>query len=306
MHFSVFQPASSQADALLWLWNVCTWICCFILAVVTVSLVYMMVRFRRRDDREPDQRTGNRKLEIAWTAVPVALVTTLFALSIVTARTVDRPLRAPDVIVIGHQWWWEVRYPGTQAVTANEVHLPSGRELLVEIDTADVIHDFWVPELGRKIDAIPGRHNYIWITAKEPRVYNGACAEFCGPQHAWMRFRAIVQDGAAFSAWLAAEAAPAGAPSSVDAAEGRTRFTQLTCVNCHAIRGVHEQQPYAPDLTHVGSRTMLAGERLRNTPNDMREWLHEPNIVKPNCLMPNLNLSNQDLNALAAYLEGLK
>ncbi len=282
------------------------WICGFILAVVTGSLVYILVRFRRRDDREPDQTTGNRTLEILWTAVPIALVTTLFVLSVFTARAVDRPLRAPDIVVTGHQWWWDVRYPAANGVTANEIHLPAGRDTLLEIDTADVVHDFWVPELSRKIDAVPGHRNYIWITPTRPATYFGACAEFCGPEHAWMRFRVVVDTPEAFDSWVAAQAASADSPAAEDAMRGRMRFTQLTCANCHAIRGVNPQQPYAPDLTHVGSRAMLAGERLANTPANLRDWLHEPNVIKPNCLMPNLNLSEQDLSALTAYLEGLR
>lgn len=282
------------------------WICGFILAVVTFSLAYILYRFRRRDDREPDQRTGNRTLEIVWTAVPIALITTLFVLSVITARAVDRPLRAPDIVVIGHQWWWEVRYPAAQASTANEIHLPVGRDTLLQIDAADVIHDFWVPELSRKIDAVPGRHNFIWIRAMQPGSYLGACAEFCGAEHAWMRFRTVVDTQEAFDSWLAAQAAPAAQPATADAMLGRTRFSQLTCANCHAIRGFNTPQPYGPDLTHLASRRMLAAERLENTPANLRDWLHEPNIIKPNCLMPNLQLSANDLSALTAYLEGLR
>jgi len=282
------------------------WICGFILAVVTLALAYILIRFRRRDDGEPAQGTGNKTLEVVWTAVPIALVTTLFVLSVITARAVDRPLRAPDIVVVGHQWWWEVRYPASGAVTANEVHLPAGRDTLLQIDAADVVHDFWVPELGRKIDAVPGRHNYIWITAGRQATYRGACAEFCGPEHAWMRFRAVIDSPEVFDAWLAAEAAPAPQSAAADAVAGRTRFSQLTCANCHAVRGVNQQEPYAPDLTHVASRRMLAGERLENTSANLREWLHEPNLIKPNCLMPNLNLSDQDLSALTAYLESLR
>lgn len=307
MLIRVFNPASPEAGNLLWLWDVCMWICGFILAVVTGSLIYILIRFRRRDNREPDQRTGNRKLEIAWTAVPIALVASLFVLSVLTARAVDRPAgRTPDIVVTGHQWWWEVRYPAVKATTANEIHLPVGRDMLIEVDAADVIHDFWVPQLGRKVDAIPGRRNVVWIRADKAGTYYGTCAEYCGAQHAWMRFRTVAQNEASFDAWLAAEATPAAAPDSADAALGRTRFTQLTCANCHNITGVNSQEQYGPDLTHVGSRRMLAGERIENTATNLRDWLREPNIVKPDCLMPNLHLSDRDLDALTAYLESLK
>jgi cytochrome c oxidase subunit 2 len=307
VHLRVFNPASPQAGDLLWLWNACMWVCGFILAVVTLSIAYILIRYRRRDDREPNQLTGSRKLEILWTAVPIALVVLLFVLSVLTARAVDRPLRrSPDIFVVAHQWWWEARYPGANAITANEIHLPVGRDILLAIDAADVIHDFWVPQLGRKIDAVPGRRNFVWIRADAAGKYNGACAEFCGPQHTWMRFRVLAEEEPAYESWLAGQALPAAEPASADAASGRTRFRQLTCANCHNIRGVNSQQSYAPDLTHVGSRAMLAGERIENTAANLREWLHEPNIVKPNCLMPNLNLSDRDLDVLTAYLEDLK
>jgi cytochrome c oxidase subunit II len=306
MHIAALNPASPQASNIVLLWNACLWVCGFILAVVTGSILYIMFRFRRRDGLEPYQRTGNRTLEITWTAVPLALVTFLFVFSILTARAVDRPItRDPDVVVIGHQWWWEVRYPAANAITANEIHLPVGRDILLAIESADVIHDFWAPRLGRKIDAIPGLRNFVWIRAETPAPYRGACAEYCGAQHAWMRFRVVGEDEAAYDAWLAAQAAPATPPSTPEAQLGLTRFRQLTCANCHDIRGVNKQKQYGPDLTHVASRQMLAGERLENTSANLRDWLHEPNVVKPNCLMPNLNLSDQDLDALAAYLGGL-
>ena len=306
MQVSVLSPASSQADALLSLWNAAAWVCGLILALVTVAILYIIIRFRQRDAREPMQTSGNRNLEIAWTIVPILLVTFLFVSDILAARVVDRPVRrAPDIVVIGHQWWWEVRYPAAGFTTANEVHLPVGRDMLIAVESADVIHDFWVPRLGRKIDAIPGRRNFVWIRAQEPGEYAGACAEYCGAQHAWMRFRVETQDAAAYDAWISQESAPAAEPVSAEAKQGQTLFGQLTCVNCHNITGFHRQEQYAPDLTHVASRQMLAAERLVNTPANLRDWLHEPNVLKPSCLMPNLKLSDSDLTELTAYLEAL-
>ncbi|HTX33923.1 MAG TPA: cytochrome c oxidase subunit II [Bryobacteraceae bacterium] len=307
MHLRVLSPASPQAVALLSVWNVCFWVCGLILAVVTIAILYIMIRFRRRDASEPVQTTGNQKIEIAWTIVPILLVTFLFALGVVAARAVDRPIRrAPDILVIGHQWWWEVRYPASGFTTANEVHLPIGRDMLIGIESADVIHDFWVPRLGRKIDAIPGRRNFVWIRAEEAGEYAGACAEYCGAQHAWMRFRVDVQPPAAYDAWLTHQSAPAAEPATADAKLGQTLFGQLTCESCHNITGFHKQEPYAPDLTHVASRQMLAAERLENTPSNLRDWLHEPDVLKPGSFMPNLKLSDSDLSRLTAYLETLQ
>jgi len=307
MHLSVLSPASPEAAHIVWLWNVCLYVCAFILAVVTISILYILVRYRKRDEAEPDQSTGNRTLEIAWTAVPIALVAVLFTLSVAIARTVNHPVdRPPDVIVTGHQWWWEIRYPQSKVTTANELHLPVGREMLIAVETADVIHDFWVPRLGRKIDAIPGRRNTVWIRATQPGEYQGACAEFCGAEHAWMRFAVVVESPAAYAAWLAHQAAPAARPVQGDAAEGARRFGELTCANCHNITGINAQKSYGPDLTHVASRETLAGERLRNTPENLTDWLRQPNIIKPNCFMPNLELSHRDLTVLTAFLETLR
>jgi cytochrome c oxidase subunit 2 len=307
MHIAVLDPASPQAAKLLWLWNICFWICAFILGVVTVSIAYMLLHYRQRDGHEPSQTTGNRSLEFGWTAIPISLVAVLFVLSIVAARTVDRPVRRePDIVVTGHQWWWDVRYPSNGGITANEVHVPVGRDILLAIESADVIHDFWAPRLGRKIDAIPGRRNFIWIQADQAGDYQGACAEFCGAQHAWMRFRVVAQDPSAYDSWLASLAAPAAEPESEEAQTGRTRFRQLTCANCHNIRGVNQQQPFAPDLTHLASRRMLAGEAVENSPENLRRWLRDPDVIKPGSYMPNLHLNDADLNALTAYLAGLK
>jgi cytochrome c oxidase subunit II len=307
MHFSVFDPASPQASELLWLWDVCMWVCGFLLAVVSGSILYILFRFRQSRTREASQIAGNRKLEITWTAIPIALVAFLFAVSVMAAREVDRPIeREPDLIVTGHQWWWEVRYPSAGVITANEVHVPVGRDMLVAVEAADVIHDFWAPRLARKVDAIPGRRTFVWIRAERAGDYLGACAEFCGAQHAWMRFRVVAQEPAAYEAWLDAQAKPAADPATAEAQHGEQRFKDLTCVNCHTVRGVNSQNEDAPDLTHVAGRKMLAGERLPNTRENLRDWLHEPNILKPNCYMPNLKLSARDLASVTAYLETLR
>lgn len=307
MGLDVLNPASPQARDLLRLWKECLWICAFLLFVVTASIVWIVIRFRRRDGREPPQTTGNLRLEVLWTAGPILLVSALFVLSVVAAEAVDAPMhRDPDIVVTGHQWWWEVRYPNPGVITANEVHVPVGRDVLIAVDSADVIHDFWAPRLGRKIDAFPGYRNFIRIRAEQAGVYNGFCAEFCGAQHAWMRFRVVAEAPAAYAQWLAAQAAPALPAYGGEALVGEMRFKQLTCVNCHNISGINSQKPFAPDLTHLAGRRMLAGELLKNTPENLRNWLHQPNILKPDCYMPNLNLSDADLTSVTAFLETLK
>lgn len=285
------------------------WVCGFIFAIVTGGIIYALVRFRHRPGTRhtPAQVSGNTRLEVAWTAGPIALVTLLFVFSVAAARSVDQPVnRDPDVVVTGHQWWWQVNYPAAGVITANEVHIPVAADVLIEVDSADVIHDFWAPRLGRKIDAIPGKRNFIWIRANQAGVYSGACAEFCGAQHAWMRFRVVAEDAGAYRNWIGMQAQPARTAATAEEALGQTRFRELTCANCHNIRGVNSQQPFAPDLTHLAGRAMLAAERLPNTLENLKSWLHEPNLIKPDCLMPNLNLSASDLNALTAYLGSLQ
>lgn len=308
MQVSALNPASPEARHILSLWNVCMWICGAILAIVILSIVYILVRYHHGvGDPEPPQITGSRKLEIIWTAVPIGIVTLLFVLSLMaTGAVFDHPPQKPDIVVTGHQWWWEIYYPADNVYTANEVHIPTGRDMMIGVEAADVIHDFWTPRLGPKVDAIPGRRNITWIRADQPGTYRGFCAEFCGTEHAWMLFRVVAQQPADYEAWLGAQSRPAMQPTAGDAELGAVRFRELTCANCHNIRGSSAQQQYAPDLTHLASRAMLAGERLKNTPENLRDWLHEPNILKPGCQMPNLQLSPDDLTRLTAYLESLK
>jgi cytochrome c oxidase subunit 2 len=214
------------------------------------------------------------------------------------------PDTSPDLVVIGHQWWWEARYP-SGAVTANEIHIPVGKDLVVRIESNDVIHDFWAPELGRKIDATPGHPVSIRIQADTPGVYYGACAEYCGAEHAWMRFEVIADPPAEFEAWLVRQLAPGSTPTSEAAARGARLFNDRTCVQCHAVRGTGPLARVAPDLTHLASRTTLGAGVLTNTPDHLAAWLKDPQSIKPGCHMPSLRLEDGDAKDLAAYLGGL-
>jgi cytochrome c oxidase subunit 2 len=353
---SVFNPGSPEAHAIADLFGVTLLICAAIFGVVCGLMVYSMVRFRGREgDAEPRQIAGHTRLEMAWTAVPLVIVAGLLALTFRTMGVVDPPAdRAPDLVVVGHQWWWEVRYPskvagaaqpggqvgGGDTVTANEIHVPVGRKLLVQIEATDVIHDFWVPELARKVDAVPGHPNHVWMEVTAPGTYLGACAEYCGAQHAWMRLKVIAQPAAEFDAWLAHEATPAplaggavdvgGAAGAVatggaggDAvARGARIFQERTCIDCHAVQGlagggvlvagldgrsgVRGPARVAPDLTHLASRTTLAAGAAKNTPGELARWLANPDAIKPGSHMPNLHLSEAQVNDLVAYFETLR
>ena len=238
-------------------------------------------------------------------AMPIVVISTLFVISdLFVIKTTQAPAATATkltVEVIGHQWWWEIRYAGTPAVTANELHIPVRTPVRIVATTADVIHSFWVPELNRKIDTIPGRRNSIELDAEQPGVYRGACAEFCGLQHAHMAMYVIAQPQAAFRKWLANQSRPASGAAS----EGASVF-QDACSSCHAIRGTDADSDVGPDLTHVGSRTTLAAVTIPNGDASLRDWITDNQHVKPGNQMPDIQLPSSQLDALVAYLEGLK
>ncbi|HEU5321074.1 MAG TPA: c-type cytochrome, partial [Methylomirabilota bacterium] len=208
--------------------------------------------------------------------------------------------------VIGHQWWWEFQYPDLGFSTASDVHIPAGRPVSFEITGADVIHSFWVPGLGGKRDAIPGKGTRIVLTASTPGEYYGQCAEFCGVSHANMRHLAVVHTPEAFAAWVAQQKAEAPAPpDGSPAAAGLAVYRLAACVGCHTVRGV-SGGGLGPDLTHFASRKTLAGGMLPNTPESLARWLKSPTTVKPGSLMPDQKLSDTEVAALVAYLQSLR
>jgi cytochrome c oxidase subunit 2 len=280
-----------------------------IFLVVQGLLLFAVFRFRERDPAAvPRQVRGHAGLELAWTLIP-AVILTFIAFPTVAAifRTQAVPPRdALRVRVIGHQWWWEFQYPDLGVTTASDLHLPAGRPVSLEISGADVIHSFWVPQLGGKRDAIPGRGTRLLFTPSAPGEYYGQCAEFCGASHANMRQRALVQAPEAFAAWVAQQRAPAAAPpDGSPAAAGLQVYRTSACVGCHTIRDV-SGGVVGPDLTHFGSRATIAGGMLANTPDDLARWLKDPPAVKPGSLMPNLGLSDADVATLVAYLRSLR
>jgi cytochrome c oxidase subunit II len=224
-------------------------------------------------------------------------------LTVRTMATVEAEAASPlRVRVIGHQWWWEYEYPDLGIVTANELHVPVGRPVRLELESADVVHNFWIPQFGWKKDNTPNHVTPMNVVVDEPGVFDGACTEFCGTQHAWMRIRAVASPPEQFEAWVARnqQPAPGAAP------RGQQVFQQHTCVNCHAIQGVGGAR-VGPDLSHFGSRTTIGAGVLENTPENLRAWLIDPQRSKPGALMPGyVDLPDDDLRALVDYLEGLK
>jgi cytochrome c oxidase subunit II len=311
----VFAPVSTPAyaiDTLAW-FSIA--VCAGIALVVAGLLAYSMVRFRaRRDDdgREPPQVYGSNPIEFAWTVVPLLIV---FVLILTTARTIYTvqaaipPPGAIKVQVIGHQWWWEVRYPDLNIVTANEIHVPvsdpaNPTPTFFDLESADVAHSFWVPQLAGKTDLIPNKKNTTWIDPHTPGTYLGQCAEFCGTEHGLMLLRVMVQPRAEWEQWIALQGKPAAAEPAV--AHGRQIFESMACVNCHTVLGTVADGHFGPDLTHIMSRETLAAGAAMNTADHLKTWIKDPNIIKPGALMPAMNLSDADLGDITGYLESLR
>lgn len=302
-------PASQQARDIDFLFQVVLVISAIIFLIVTCLVLYSAFRFRRRsEDRVPPQDFGNPKLEIIWTLIPLGIVTAMFFLSVWTMHAVDPPhLDQPaDLEIVAHQWWWEVHYPKSGVVTANEIHIPTGKNLLFRVTSADVVHDFWVPQLAQKIDAIPDRMNYAWISAEQPGLYLGTCAEYCGVEHAWMRIRVNAQPPQEFANWQKNQLAIPMKPETGLAAQGYDYFMRLPCSNCHRIAGTPAQADIGPDLTHLGSRQTLAAGVFENNRGNLEAWILDPQKIKPGCHMPNLQLEAGELVAITAFLEELK
>jgi cytochrome c oxidase subunit 2 len=286
-----------------------------IFVVVAGLIIYTMVRFRRQADdkehQEPPQVYGSNQIEVAWTVIPILIV---FVLIGVTARVIasvqnaSPPPSTLKVTLIGHQWWWEVRYPDFGIVTANEIHVPvshggSHTATYLRLESVDVIHSFWVPQLSGKTDLIPNRDNFLWIDPGQPGIYLGNCAEYCGTQHANMLLRVIAQDEGEFKKWAAEQQQPA--QSNAQLGEGRAAFESLSCVNCHTVKGTPAVGKFGPDLTHLMSRQTIGAGVLPNTAEDLRAWVNDPQQAKPGCFMPSMKLTNVELDQVVAYLQGL-
>ncbi|MBA2115137.1 cytochrome c oxidase subunit II [Bremerella alba] len=311
--FPVFDPASPQAESIRDLFVQVLFISGGIFAIVAGLICFALYRFRVSENL-PVQDFGSHRREIAWMVGPVIIVVWIAAISIKLILTVNAlPVQyvegstdGIDLIVTGHQWWWEVEYPASGIVSANEIHIPTGKKLRVALRSEDVIHSFWVAQLTRKMDAIPGHENFVWLEASTPGTYQGRCAEYCGTQHAWMNFLVIAHEPADFEAWQKREKQVSTAPDDQLASAGEALFMKLTCSQCHAISGTEAKEDFAPDLTHLASRAQLGAGVLKNTPEELRTWLANPQAVKPGCKMPNFKLKDEQLDQLVAYLETLR
>jgi len=306
----IFAPVSTPAQSIFELSLLVLAIAAAIFVVVSGLLAYATAKFRKRrddDGREPAQVYGSTQVELAWTITPVVIVLVLFLATARVIFTVQDPPRRPgalEVTVIGHQFWWEYQYPGLKVVTANELHVPVGEPTFLTLLSADTDHSFWVPRLAGKTDLIPNHPNKMWIEPREKGVYVGQCAQYCGTQHAKMLLRVYVEAREDFDRWIKEQAAAAQTNDS--SSEGRRVFERTACINCHTVAGTAANGRFGPDLTHLMSRETLGSGVAPNTAENLRRWIRRPDDFKPGALMPPMGLTDQQLDAVTAYLVSLR
>jgi cytochrome c oxidase subunit II len=312
---NIFAPQSTPARSILQLSIFVLTITGIIFAVVFTLLVYSVSKFRARSanaNSEPAQVYGSTQIELAWTIIPILIVIILF---VATARGIHEiqdapmPASAVEVTVIGHQFWWEYRYPKLGVVTANELHIPVSdtahpTPTFLQLLSADTDHSFWVPELAGKTDLIPNHPNRMWMDPERTGIFVGQCAQYCGTQHAKMLLRVSVDRPEDFAEWVHEQQRPA--VSDGRTAAGKRVFETTACMNCHAINGTVASGRFGPDLTHLMSRKTIAAGAALNTPENLRLWIQNPDAIKHGSLMPAMKLSDSDLGALVEYLETLR
>jgi cytochrome c oxidase subunit 2 len=306
---NIFAPSTTPAHSIMRLSFFVLLITGSIFVVVGGLLAYAVVRFRARDtddNSEPAQIYGSTQVELAWTVIPILIVVVLF---LTTARIIfaiqdaPKPADALDVTVVGHQFWWEFRYPSLGIVTANELHVPVTTATWLHLLSADVDHSFWVPQLGGKTDLIPNHPNDMWIDPHQTGVFLGQCAQFCGVEHAKMLLRVYVDTPAQFAEWVRLQQQPGVQDASV--AAGRHVFETQACTNCHAVAGTAALGTFGPDLTHLMSRSTIASGAATNTPANLHAWIENPDHLKSGALMPAMQLSDEQIDQLVAYLDTL-
>ncbi|MBI4409607.1 MAG: cytochrome c oxidase subunit II [Gemmatimonadetes bacterium] len=298
-----------------------------ILVLVEVVLLFVVIRYRRRPGGPtPKPVHGHTGLEMLWTLIPALIVVAIAVPTVQTIFATQR--RAPDealmVEVVGHQWWWEFRYPEQGVVTASELHLPAGRPVHLQLRSVDVIHSFWIPRLGGKRDTNPRparegqrpKLNHLTFTVSQPGSYLGQCAEFCGLSHAIMRMRAVVHTPEQFEAWAQRMQAPPAPPAGTLAERGREVFLRSPCIACHTVEGTTARGVIGPNLTLLGDRATVGAGALANTPENLARWIRDPGGVKPGAMMPGTRapggglpptgLNDADVEAVVAYLLSLR
>ena len=316
---SIFRPAATPAHSIFGLSMFVLAITGAIFVIVTGLLAYAVIRFRERPSDpsgDPAQVFGSTQIETSWTVIPLLIVVVLFltaARVILATQAIPKPKTAMDVQVVGHQFWWEYRYPKLGIVTANELHVPVSdpkdpKQTYLEMSSADVIHSFWVPRLAGKLDVVPQHVNTMWFDPNTPGLYLGQCAQYCGVQHAKMLLRVYVDTPTDFAKWVKQQQSVPEGVTSTDPAvvEGRQVFEKNACMNCHTVQGTVAKGKFGPDLTHVASRDTIGSGAIENTPENLRKWIDDPNTLKPGALMPAMRLNDHDLDAVTKYMTTLR
>jgi cytochrome c oxidase subunit II len=312
---NIFAPQSTPARSIFHLSILVLTITGIIFVVVSTLLLYSILKFRSTSataNSEPAQVYGSTQIELAWTVIPILIVVVLF---VATARGIHEiqdapePESAVEVTVIGHQFWWEYRYPQLGVVTANELHIPVSdpahpKPTFLQLLSADTDHSFWVPELAGKTDLIPNHPNRMWMDPQRTGIIVGQCAQYCGTQHAKMLLRVSVDSPEDFAEWVREQQQPAIADERV--AAGKRVFETTACINCHSISGTVANGRFGPDLTHLMSRTTIAAGAALNTPENLGLWIENPDAIKRGSLMPAMQLSKSEREALVGYLETLR
>jgi cytochrome c oxidase subunit II len=304
---SVLHPASEEAKDIARLW----WVMASVLGVafvIVMGLAWRAVVARREPGSGPP---GGQGRFVIWGGIimPGIILFGMLIYSLGVTLKQRRPLEGTPIQIIGHQWWWEIRYPESGGITANELILPAGEPVLLELWAADVVHSFWVPNLHGKIDLMPEVRNRFWLRADEPGTWRGQCAEFCGRQHAWMALTVVALPRDEFDAWLAVRQQPRPPPLEEEAgliSRGEEVFFGAACHTCHAIRDTPAEARIGPDLTHLGSRPTLGAGLMPNTPENLARWILDPQGLKPGNRMPATPLPPEDVSALVAYLHSFR
>lgn len=311
---SIFAPQATSAHTIFGLSLLVLAITTAIFLAVGGLLLYAIIRFRQHpnDTGEPRQIYGSNQIEVLWTVIPVLILVVLF---LATMRVISetehahKPVDALDVVVLGHQYWWEYRYPKLGIVTANELHIPvsdlrSSHPTYMTMSSVDTDHSFWVPRLAGKMDLIPNKTNVMWMDPQAAGLYLGQCAQYCGTEHAMMLIRVYVDTPEKFAQWVKEQQKPAVDDPKV--AAGKEVFLRTACVNCHTVNGTAAQGRFGPDLTHFASRETLASGIVPNNVENLRKWIADPDSMKPGSLMPKMNLTSHELDQVTAYMASLR
>ncbi|MDR3576797.1 MAG: cytochrome c oxidase subunit II [Anaerolineaceae bacterium] len=310
-------PASTNAQDITNLVLTVFEIAAVVFVIVEALLIYTVIHFSHRKlDGLPKQTEGNRRFEIAWTMAPVIVLGIVFVVSLKTltivgyqpkiAQSASGTSQTINIRVVGHQWWWEFDYPDQKIITADEMHVPVNATVYLDVESVDVIHSYWVPQLGGKMDAIPGHTNKTWFQPTQIGTFSGQCSEFCGAQHGNMRFTVVVDTPEKYQAWLKDQETAIPTLTAQAPIQGEQAFLNGACIGCHTIDGTKAQGKIGPNLTHFASRSVFAGATLTNTSDNLTKWITDPQAVKPGNLMPNLHLPQDQIRNLVAFLESLK